>query len=201
MELSPRGWVAMDIRERIRGQLAGLRRRTVTSGYHGEAAVLMPVFASGGEAHFLLTLRTDEVRTHKGQISFPGGMRQDGENLREAALRETFEEVGLEAARIEILGRFHDYISITGHLVAPFAAYIDGEFTPVPHRGEVAEVMRVPFSVFLDPGRFRTERMLRNGRWLDVYFYRYGSHEIWGLTAHIIKDFLDSLLIESPGRL
>jgi 8-oxo-dGTP pyrophosphatase MutT (NUDIX family) len=184
----------MEIVEQIRRGLELLPRRRLTSGYDGEAAVLMPVFVESGEPYFLLTLRTEEVRTHKGQVSFPGGMRHGGEELQQAALRETFEEVSLDAGRIDILGRFHDYVSITGHLVAPFAGYIEGEFTTVPHRGEVAEVLRVPFSVFRDPSRFRTERMLRSGWYRDVYFYRYEPYEIWGLTAHIIKDFLDEVL-------
>lgn len=153
----------------------------------------MLIFERGGEPYFLLTRRTEEVATHKGQISFPGGVRHGGESLLETALRETFEEVGIEWSQIEVLGRFHDYISINEHLVAPFPAYIQGSFDTVPQRSEVAEVLQVPFAIFQDPSRLRVERMLRSGVMSDVYFFQYESHEIWGLTARIIKDFLETL--------
>jgi 8-oxo-dGTP pyrophosphatase MutT (NUDIX family) len=123
-------------------------------------------------------------------------MRHNGESLESTALRETFEEVGISPDRVEILGRFHDYKSITGHLVAPFAGFIHGTFATVPQVTEVAEVLRVPFAVFMDPGRMRTERMYRTGSMMDVYFYRYESYEIWGLTAHIIKDFFDAFRLD-----
>jgi 8-oxo-dGTP pyrophosphatase MutT (NUDIX family) len=186
----------MKLHDQIRDRLAQLQTRRLTGGYIREAAVLMPIFEHEGSPNLLLTRRTEEVSTHKGQISFPGGMRHQGESLEQTALRETFEEVGLDPNQIEILGRFHDYISITGHLVAPFAGFIDGAFAPVPQTTEVAEVLSVPFAIFTDPSRLRTERMFRAGKMMDIYFYRYGAHEIWGLTASIIKDFFDDLKLE-----
>jgi len=154
----------------------------------------MPIFEEDGKPHFLLTRRTDEVKTHKGQISFPGGMRDPGESLQETALRETFEEIGIGESRIEILGRFHDYMSITGWRVVPFAAYIQLPFAAVPRKGEVAEILRVPFEIFIDPSRLRVERMFRLGEWMDIHYYRYGPHEVWGLTARIIKDFVEEVI-------
>lgn len=186
----------MELREQIRIRLAQLRPKRLVSGYARQAAVLMLIFERGGEPYFLLTRRTETVSTHKGQISFPGGMRQNGEGLEQTALRETFEEVGLDQSRIEVLGRFHDYVAITGYLVAPFAGYIGGAFSTVPQKTEVAEVLQVPFAVFADPGRLRTEQMFRSGKIREVYFYRYEPYEIWGLTAHIIKDFFDALHLE-----
>jgi 8-oxo-dGTP pyrophosphatase MutT (NUDIX family) len=186
----------MDLREQIRNQLTRLQPKRLNAGYPQEAAVLMPIFVRDGEPHFLLTLRTEEVRTHKGQISFPGGMRQERETLQDTALRETREEVGLEPSRIEILGRFHEYVSITGYLVVPFAGYIEGAFITIPQKSEVAEVLQVPFSIFADPARLRTVPMLRLGEMRDVYFYRWEPHEIWGLTAHIIKDFFDAIRLD-----
>ena len=183
----------MGLREEIRNTLRRLPPRRLTAGFARQAAVLMAIFERSGEPYFLLTRRTNEVRTHKGQISFPGGMRREGESLRQTALRETFEEVGIEECRVEILGRFHDYLSINGDLVAPFAGFIEDTFTVIPQTSEVAEVVPVPFSIFEDPGRLRTERRIRAGTMIDVYFFRYEPHEIWGLTAHIIKDFLEAL--------
>jgi len=188
----------MDLPERILKALARLQPRRLAAGNAPEAAVLMLMFEADGEPCFLLTRRTHEVRTHKGQISFPGGMKLAGESLQQTALRETYEEVGIDADLIRVLGRFHDYRAITGHLVAPFAGLIAGRFTVTPQRSEVAEVLTVPFAIFQDPGRLRTERRVLNGIAQEIYFYRYGSHEIWGLTAHIIKDFLEALQAAEP---
>ncbi len=184
------------LRDRIRERLVSLSVRELSEHYSREAAVLVPVFERDRIPHFLLTRRTEEVETHKGQISFPGGMRHDGESLEMTALRETFEEVGIEEGRIEILGRFHDYLSSTNSRVAPFVGFLGAPFLPRPQESEVAEVLYVPFDVFLDPKRFRTERRILNGREIDVYFYSYGVHEIWGLTARIIRDFIGYLELQ-----
>jgi 8-oxo-dGTP pyrophosphatase MutT (NUDIX family) len=181
------------MKERVRNCLASLNHRTITSGYALEAAVLMPIFELNHEYHLLLTRRTEHVQTHKGQISFPGGMREDGEELIATALRETFEEVGIEQAKIEPLGRFHDYLSVTHYRVTPFAGFIEGPFKTNPQVNEVAEILQVPFRVFLEPDRLRTERRVVLGKEEDVHFFSYGTNEIWGLTARIIKDFMEAL--------
>jgi 8-oxo-dGTP pyrophosphatase MutT (NUDIX family) len=188
-------WVGqlMNFRDQVLARLSSLHPRVLTSGFSREAAVLIPIFERQGEPHFLLTRRTEEVETHKGQISFPGGMRQDNEQLEQTALRETFEEVGIESARIEILGRFHDYISVTEYRVSPFVGLMEEPFTVMPQPSEVAEVLSVPFHAFYDPSRLRVEQLVRTGGMVDVYFYSYGTHTIWGLTARIIKDLLEEL--------
>ena len=95
----------MAVKEQIRYKLSRLQVRRFATGYTREAAVLMPVFEKDGEPHFLLTHRTEDVQTHKGQISFPGGMCRDDESHEATALRETLEEVGIGEEQIEILGR------------------------------------------------------------------------------------------------
>jgi 8-oxo-dGTP pyrophosphatase MutT (NUDIX family) len=181
------------LKERIRATLASLQLRTYAQGDNRIAAVLMPIFQRAGEPHFLLTRRTEEVQTHKGQISFPGGMREGTETLQETALRETYEEVGIASRSIEILGRFHDCESSTGYLVTPFAGYLVEPFEMSVQQSEVAEVLMVPFGIFANPARLRIRPMFRLGRVMDVYYYSYGQHEIWGLTARIIHDFLAEL--------
>jgi 8-oxo-dGTP pyrophosphatase MutT (NUDIX family) len=183
----------MILKEQIRGRLAALRLRTLAEGYTREAAVLMPIFEKDGEAHFLLTRRTHEVQTHKGQISFPGGMREVDEDLEKTALRETFEEIGIAPAEIEVLGRFHDFLSSTEYRVSPFAGYLNAPFTTTPQAHEVAEILAVPFSIFRDRNRLRVEQMHLAGEMREVYFYSYRDHEIWGLTARIIREFLAEL--------
>jgi 8-oxo-dGTP pyrophosphatase MutT (NUDIX family) len=181
------------MKELIRNYLAGLQPRILTDGFSRDAAVLMPLFEWEHEPHFLLTRRTEEVQTHKGQISFPGGMREGTEELVTTALRETFEEVGIEEERIEILGRFDDYMSITGFRVTPFAGFIQGSFTTRPQIREVAEVLQVPVRIFMDPTRLRIEKNMYSHQEPNVVYYTYGTHQIWGLTARIIKDFLEGL--------
>lgn len=185
------------MKERIRNCLAELTPRILTDGYTRQAAVLMPIFEWENEYHFLLTQRTEEVQTHKGQISFPGGMREGNEDLVKTALRETYEEVGIEESRIEILGRFHDYLSITRFRVTPFAGYINGPFKTIPQIGEVAEILQVPFRIFRDPARLRIEKNVFSNLEPNVYFYSYGTHQIWGLTARIIKEFVETLELDS----
>jgi 8-oxo-dGTP pyrophosphatase MutT (NUDIX family) len=181
----------MALKDEIRSSLAHLARRKITSGFSLDAAVLIPIFQPDSEPHFLLTLRTEEVQTHKGQISFPGGMREGDEDLEETARRETLEEVGIDYSRIEILGRFHDYLSNTGYRVTPFAGFIEEPFTTTVQSHEVAEVLMVPFRIFTDPGRLRVERRFHLGKMVDVPFFSYGAYEIWGLTARIIREFLE----------
>jgi 8-oxo-dGTP pyrophosphatase MutT (NUDIX family) len=183
----------VEMKEHIRSCLAALQPRSLTGGFTREAAVLMPVFEREHEYHFLLTRRTEQVQTHKGQISFPGGMREGREDLLKTALRETFEEVGIEESKIEILGRFHDYLSITRYRVTPFAGFISGPFTIKTQVREVAEILKVPIRIFLDPRRLRIEKSTRMNGETEVYFFSYGANQIWGLTARIIKDFLDAL--------
>ena len=183
----------MEVRAQVRQTLARLRPRILPCGYAKEAAVLMPVFEREGAPHFLLTLRTEEVETHKGQISFPGGLRHGHEDLEQTALRETFEEIGLGQHSIELLGRFHDYVSSTDYRVTPFAGYITEPFNLALQPSEVAAIIEVPFRVFFDPARLRVEKMTVRGKPADVYFYAYDRHQIWGLTARIIHDFMEEL--------
>jgi 8-oxo-dGTP pyrophosphatase MutT (NUDIX family) len=183
----------MEIKDHIRNCLSSLTPRKIENGYVREAAVLMPIFKTDSEYHMLLTRRTEDVQTHKGQISFPGGMREEKETLLETALRETHEEIGIENGSIEPLGRFHDYISITQYRVTPFVGIVRTPFKTRRQVTEVAEILHVPFRVFLDPAKLRVEWNKFPGREPDVYFYSHGNHEIWGLTARIIKDFFEIL--------
>ena len=180
--------------EYVRGRLAELSPEHLTDGFDRQAAVLMPFFEENGELRLLLTRRTDEVETHKGQISFPGGMREEGETLEMTAARETFEEIGIAADSVEILGRFQDYVSITDVRVTPFAAMLRQPFTVTPQAHEVAEVLRVPLSLFLDPKRLLVKKdFIIKGKIAGDYSWFYGTHRIWGLTALIIHDFFETI--------
>jgi 8-oxo-dGTP pyrophosphatase MutT (NUDIX family) len=180
--------------EYVRVRLAELFPGRLTGGSR-QAAVLMPFFEQDGEIRLLLTRRTDEVETHKGQISFPGGMREEGETLERTAIRETFEEIGIAGKDVEILGRFHDFLSITDVCVTPFAAMLRMPFTVTLQAHEVAEVLRIPISLFLDPERLHVKKdFIIDGKTAGDYSWFYGKNRIWGLTALIIHDFFETIL-------
>ena len=165
--------------------------------HSGRAAVLIPILERRDEFCFLLTQRTHKVETHKGQISFPGGIQEDSDrDLLETALRETWEEIGLARQAIRVLGEFDEYLSITGLVVTPFVAWLQGPLDLTPNPDEVDEVLEVPFSVFRNSRLLRVETRVRQGVERKVYFYDFLGKEVWGLTAQMIRDLLQ--LLDSP---
>ncbi len=180
--------------EQIRKFLEGFRRRELGKSDLKKAAVLMLFYLKEGELYVLLTKRTEDVEHHKGQISFPGGSRDDDDDhLVATALRESEEEIGLPPDAVEVLGLFHEYETPSGFAITPVVAYA-GCLPPLkPNDMEVAEILQVPVSLFLDARNERVEKITRLGRVIDVYFYRFGEYEIWGATAAILRAFLHSV--------
>ncbi len=151
----------------------------------------MPIFRQDQEYFFLLTQRTQRVETHKGQISFPGGVKDVSDrDLLQTALRESWEEIGLAPERVQILGEFDEYFSVTDLLVTPFAGWLDSPNDMKLNPEEVDEVLHVPFSLFRDSRLCRVETRRRFEVERKIYFYNYEGKEVWGLTAQIIRDFL-----------
>jgi 8-oxo-dGTP pyrophosphatase MutT (NUDIX family) len=162
--------------------------------HSGRAAVLIPILERRGEFCFLLTQRTHKVETHKGQISFPGGIQEDSDrDLLETALRETWEEIGLARQAIRVLGEFDEYLSITGLVVTPFVGWLQGPLHLKSNPDEVDEVLEVPFSVFRNSLLLRVETRVRQGVQRKVDFYDFLGKEVWGLTAQMIRDLLQLL--------
>ncbi|MCK4858746.1 MAG: CoA pyrophosphatase [candidate division Zixibacteria bacterium] len=165
------------------------------------AAVLIPLLVKNGELHVLLTVRTDKVETHKGQVSFPGGVHEDGDkNMLATALRETSEEVGINPDDIDVLGELDQLISVTDFIITPYVGIIPHPYQYNHSRKEIAELLEVPLSFFLDEKNRRSEQHEFRGRAITVYFFDYGKHLIWGVTARILMGFLD-LLRRSEGSL
>jgi len=177
--------------KRLARQLQSRNPRRLSADDAGRAAVLMPILPHGEGFCFLLTQRTHKVETHKGQISFPGGIQEDSDSdLLQTALRETWEEIGLASEGIHVLGEFDEYLSITGLIVTPFAAWIEGPLNLAPNPDEVDEILKVPFSVFQDNRTVRVETRVRLGVERKIYFYDFQGKEVWGLTAQIIRDLM-----------
>jgi 8-oxo-dGTP pyrophosphatase MutT (NUDIX family) len=162
------------------------------------AAVLVPVWLRGGRggggADLILTKRSSHLKHHPGQIAFPGG-KVDATDSGPvgAALRETHEEIGLDPARVAILGALPVHETVTGFTVTPFVGLIRDRFTPVPEAGEVDEVFTVPLAHVLDPGCFSIERRRWMGVWRRYYAVPYGPYYIWGATARILRGLADRI--------
>ena len=177
--------------QEIASQLQSRQQRRLQAEHSGRAAVLVPILPQDNGYAFLLTQRTHKVETHKGQISFPGGVQHETDkDPLQTALRETQEEIGLRPERISVLGEFDEYFSITGLIVASFVGWITEPVHLLPNPDEVEEILKVPFSNFQEMQRLRVEKRKRSGVERNVYFYDCEGKEVWGLTAQIIRDLL-----------
>ncbi|MFD1913598.1 CoA pyrophosphatase [Halodurantibacterium flavum] len=152
------------------------------------AAVLVGLVEGRDGPRVILTKRASHLRHHPGQVAFPGGKFEPGDATPEAAaLREAQEEIGLDPAQVEPLGRLPQHETVTGFAVTPVLARIHGAFAPVPEAGEVQEVFDVPLSHVTDPARFRIERRMWRGEWRRYYVVPFGPYYIWGATACILR--------------
>lgn len=183
------------LKNQIKATLAGHTKKVVPEESFIPAAVLIPLFFKNREPHVLLTLRTNNVASHKGQISFPGGTRENGDkSLLETALRETYEEVGIRPADVEVLGELDDLLAVTNFVVTPFVGVIPYPYDFIVSQQEIAELIEIPLSFFLDPRNVRSDKMVYREREVTVYFYDYGNYTVWGVTARILKGFLNLCL-------
>lgn len=154
------------------------------------AAVLVPVVNRDGGPTLLFTQRTAHLHDHAGQISFPGGRVDDGDADRVAtALREAEEETGLEARRVEVLGRLPDFDIQTGFRVTPVVGWIEPPIELKPDPFEVADMFEVPLAFFLDPANHRRHSVEHEGRVRNYYSMPYGERNIWGATAGMLYSF------------
>jgi 8-oxo-dGTP pyrophosphatase MutT (NUDIX family) len=185
--------------EKIREILSRRERKQIEHPEFPRAAVLVPLFEKEGYCHLLLTRRTDQVKHHKGQISFPGGVFDDEDaDLERTALRETFEEVGVKEEDVQILGPLDDIVTISEFVVTPFVGIIPYPYPFQLSPREIAELIEVPVAPLLDPNCFGEKGIIDNGRKRTVESYQYQHHIIWGATARILKQFLG--LIPSPRK-
>ncbi len=159
-------------------------------GFH-RAAVLVPVIHAGDRTELLLTRRTHDVETHKGQISFPGGMVDAGDrDILHTALRETEEELGIERAAIAALGLLDDLATPTGFIITPVVGLFSFMPRLRPNPREVAEAFCVPLDFFAGSANARLEQREFLGRVHDVWYYDTEKHLVWGATAGIIRSLL-----------
>ena len=182
----------------LRSSLSAHRRRTVPGTGLVDASVLVPVLLHEEEPLLLFTRRTDRVETHKGQISFPGGVVDAVDaDVIATALRETHEELGIEPASVEPLGLLDDLATPTGFRITPVVGILRTLTLYIPNSEEVEAVFEAPVSALLNPGICSSEILVLGGVTRQVWSYAYGPHRIWGATAFILRNLL-SLATASP---
>ena len=164
--------------------------------YARKAAVLLGLFDQEGEPTILFIRRSSTLRAHSGEIAFPGGgVDQTDSSPIMAALREAQEEIGLDPARVEVLGVLQPVFTVvSNYLVIPVVAFLPrGLGTLQLQVSEVTEIILAPLHDLTNPDIFHTEEWMRVGRTRTVYFYDYGSYRIWGVTARILNELLETL--------
>lgn len=157
-----------------------------------QSAVLVPLFESGGEPHVLLTRRASNLRSHRSEVSFPGGRHDPGDtSLWHTALRETHEEIGLDASDAHPIGELDKFVTVgSASLVHPFVAVVDepGELMAQPD--EVEAILRVPLSELLSAEVFREELWPIGGRHRPITFFELVGDTVWGATAAMLRQLL-----------
>lgn len=185
-----------------------LRRVLISPGeaialeVHGrtDAGVLVPLYVQEDELHAVFTRRRDDLRRHPGEISFPGGRYDEGEDdLRATALREAEEEIGLPREAVEIVGALQPTPTIaTGYAVYPFVGLIAPGLTWTLSAREVTEVIELPLRALLSG--YARRRLIRRGLPIRTDTYLVGENLIWGATARILSDLIDRVgQLLAPG--
>jgi 8-oxo-dGTP pyrophosphatase MutT (NUDIX family) len=182
------------IRRQLRGVLLTPEDATGVE-VHGrtDAAVLVPLFLKGGDLHAVFTKRREDLRRHPGEISFPGGRRDEGEHdLLATALREAEEEIGLPRDAVEILGALQPTPTIaTGYAVYPFVGFVEPGLEWTLSAREVAEVLELSLRALREG--YAKRRLIRRGVPIRTDTYVVGDNLIWGATARILSDLLSRI--------
>jgi 8-oxo-dGTP pyrophosphatase MutT (NUDIX family) len=160
---------------------------------HTQSAVLVPLYpAPDGDLRAVFTRRRHDLRRHAGEISFPGGRRDPGEDLRGTALREAHEEIGLDPALVDVLGALAPVGTfVTGYAIYPFVGLLEAPPEWVVADTEVAEVLDLSLAAVRAAHGVR--RLVRRGIPFRTDTYEVGPHLIWGATARIVADLLRRL--------
>ena len=154
------------------------------------SAVLIPIMERGSELSILLTKRSKELKSHGGQVSFPGGRCDDQDHhAMDTALREAHEEINLPKNNIEIVGAMEDYETVTGYSVSPVVGFVDPDFQMIAQAAEVEEIFEVSLEYILDEKNHVIESILWKGETRHYYVFPHEHYRIWGATAAMLVRF------------
>ncbi len=173
----------------------------VEEGGGRPAAVLVPIHPGpDGDLHVVLTRRSDTLRHHTGEVSFPGGRVDPGETIVEAALREADEEVALDPASVQVLGELDHLTTVTRRaFITPVVGWVPEPPRLRPSEAEVAAIRHVPLRELLLPEVYREERWGVGSTSRPVYFFELVGDTVWGATAAMLRQFFALALDLDPG--
>lgn len=158
------------------------------------SAVMICLFPRKNDIHMFLTKRTEDVEHHKGQISLPGGAWEAGETISQTALRETEEEIGVPPVNISVQGEMTSlFVPITGFVIHPFVGTCEREPVTDPDPDEVHELFSVSLSALLDDKSLQHEEWTLRNRQVEVPYFQFGRHKVWGATSMILSEFREVL--------
>ncbi|MFV8782181.1 NUDIX hydrolase [Microbulbifer sp. SA54] len=167
---------------------------------HGHAAVLLAL-TDEPDPQVILTLRSQQLSSHSGEVSLPGGRWDETDpSLKYTALRETHEEIGLPADEVRILGPLWTRSTRWQVEVTPWLGVVPADAQLKPNPGELDAIFRVPLSYFFGDPRIRTDRITIDQRRIYLPAYEYEGYEIWGFTAGVLTEFLVRILDAPIGR-
>ena len=185
-----------ELLERVESALSDYTPRKIEHPSAAAAAVLILLHPLEGEPHVIFTERANHVEHHKGQMSFPGGACDDVDDCGETtALRETWEEIGVEKGHVRLIGTLDDMVTISNFRVTPFVGILEFEqaypFTINDH--EVTKVVEIPLSFLMEEGNMELEVREHQGREVLVPAFSYSGHRIWGATARMLHQLVELL--------
>lgn len=155
------------------------------------SSVLIPLYFHDGETFVIFTKRSNNLKHHKGQISFPGGKFETSDiDLKTTALRETYEEIGIKPEDIHIIGEIPSIITITNFKITPYVGYFDYPYDFKVNSDEIDVLIKTPLKHFFDSSIYKSKEKEIWGKKINVHFYSYNEYTIWGATGKMLHDFL-----------
>jgi len=184
----------------LRSRLGSPPPKRLPTSEARQAAVLIPLYVDAGELWTLLTKRSETLPHHRGQIAFPGGGREIGEDPWDTALRETHEELGIDPAKVVRAGELDETSTPSGFSIVPCVGAVPYPLETEVNQHEIAEVFPVPLLAFADFSMVE-DRLVKVDdveRWIRVYHV--GRRQVWGLTARIVQNLMDRLGFHPPDE-
>jgi 8-oxo-dGTP pyrophosphatase MutT (NUDIX family) len=181
--------------EVIKARLAAYQPKRLPEDGKPRAAVLLPLYPKDGSLHVVFTKRSEDVSTHKGEVSFPGGaVDEEDPDLIATALREAMEEIGLYPDHVVVIGELDEIVTISEFHVSVFVGEIAPQPQPYewrPQAMEVAEVLEAPIAHLLDEDNLIEVARERDGKIVIMEGFSFGEHVIWGATGRMLRNFFD----------